>query len=202
MKKIIFVLVAFIAFTLTSCNGGIKRRIEKKVSTEDVFVAKMKVKKIKIKTKFYQYDKDYVSAIDKKQILEGEIVNCKRDFERAGYDWEASKMIANGDYRKYEGYTLSDRIRNRESELQYQLDSVNGVIDNIVSTYPSKGKLYCAKILTKNRYGGYNDNYVFKVYYYNRKGKLEEYRGMDFNLIRHSCYSSNDSYYGFWIFDD
>lgn len=204
MKRIILVFIAFITLTFASCTSRIEREISKKITTDEVFVDKMKVKKIDINKDFYKYDIDYVKSLREKEDIEHKLSNCRIDLSLSKSDDMLIGIIS--DYR---GCNSKDElimtIANKEVRLLNSFDSINRVIENIAETYPKKGKLYSAKILTKNKYGGYYSQYMFKVYYRGLDGELHEYWGEDFGLIKNSTFPSSPSSYGgrfLWMIED
>lgn len=167
MKKILFVMFAFIALTFVACNSQVKSDIQ----NYEERVENVSFKEIEIGNNFYEYTNDYTSNVD---------LYCDK-VKKLGNAYEIARMCADA---VYDGINVNYYKSEQESALgridtyKYELDSLKLLIDNISMT-TKQGTLYVAKMKEFNKFGKKNDFYSFKVYAYNKDGSIHEYDGKD-----------------------
>lgn len=156
MKKILFVMFAFIALTFVACNSQVKSDIQSyKENVENV-----SVKEIDIDHNFYEYTNDYRISTD---LLFGNIdrlVHAQVKSEYAASKGE--KELYEKQYQKYQDFADSLQLR----------------LDNIRMT-SQQGTIYVAKYKGFNKFGKKDSFYSFGVFTYDKDGTIHEYDGND-----------------------
>lgn len=152
---------------------------------------KSKSTKFTLKIIFYEFQEDYIKASDELYWKEHNLENCK-------------VTIALGNSENFKPFIDKDEIEyalENKPKLEKSIDSLNRVIDSLTESYIS-GDLYAAKMLFKDRFGGVNRKYVFKVYYYDKDKILKMYDGKEKYNIRNASFSYHDENFGCWFFED
>lgn len=172
MKKILFVMFAFIALTFAACNSQVKSDIQ----NYEERVENVSFKEIEISNNFYEYTQDLSPYYNDFKFYHDKMKDAVNDFS---YNVNMARI-----YERYDKKT-KDALDKQQSEMEaivaecsYKMDSISNFIEN-TKMMMQRGVLYVAKMKEFNKFGKKNDFYSFKVYAYNKDGSIHEYDGKD-----------------------